>query len=261
MNTKEISVTVLTKNSQKYLKEVLKALAPFDEVLVYDTGSEDDTIAIAKRFPNVRVIEELFIGFGPTHNMASAAAKHQWILSIDSDEVVTPEMIQEMNKITLDDDAVYTFARHNYYNGKFIKWCGWYPDRQIRLYNKTKTRFSDDQVHEAIISQGMKKIALDAHFVHHSYSNISDFLAKMQSYSTLFAQQNCGVVSSSVPKALLHGFYAFFKSYLLQLGILGGFEGFLISSYNGHTAFYKYIKLREANKELLKSKQEAERRG
>lgn len=256
MNLKEISVTILTKNSQKYLKEVLLALNGFGEVLVYDTGSTDDTIAIAKRFPNVRVKEELFIGFGPTHNMASAAAKNEWILSIDSDEVVTQAMVNEISRTSLDPNAVYTFPRHNYFNGKFIKWCGWYPDRQIRLYNKNITRFSDDQVHESIISQGLRKIAMDAPFVHYSYTNISDFLTKMQSYSTLFAQQNCGTKSSSLFKALAHGYYAFFKSYILQLGFLGGYEGYVISAYNGHTAYYKYLKLREANKKLQEKKQQ-----
>lgn len=250
MILEDISVTVLAKNSQKYLKDVLKAVAPFGEVILYDTGSTDDTIEIAQAFPNVRVIRARFCGFGPTHNMASAAAKNDWILSIDSDEVATPELPKAIAAETSDPKAVYSFKRRNYFNGKFIKWCGWYPDRQIRLYNRTKTKFSDDQVHEAIVSEGMRHVALDAAIIHYSYASIADFLAKMQSYSTLFAEQYQGKRKSSLLTAISHGFFAFFKSYILKRGFLGGSEGFIISAYNGHTAYYKYLKLDEANRSL-----------
>jgi glycosyltransferase involved in cell wall biosynthesis len=252
MILENVSVTVLAKNSEKYLKDVLKALAPFGEVILYDTGSHDSTVEIAQSFLNVRVLHASFVGFGPTHNMASAAAKNNWILSIDSDEIVTPELIQAIANEEVDSKSVYSFQRHNYFNGKFIKWCGWYPDRQIRLYNKTKTKFSDDQVHEAIISQSMRHVALKAPIIHYSYGSISDFLSKMQSYSTLFANQNRGKKRSSFSKAWFRGTFAFFKSYVLKRGFLGGYEGYIISAYNGQTAYYKYLKLYEANQELNK---------
>lgn len=246
-----ISVTILTKNSQQYIQEVLAALKSFDEVVVYDTGSADNTLTIAESFPNVTLFREKFVGFGPTHNLASAKAKNNWILSIDSDEVVTPEMAQEIADTVLNEKCVYSFPRNNYFNGKFIKWCGWYPDRQYRLYNRTKTRFSEAQVHEAVIVENMIHIPMKSPFIHYSYSSISDFLIKMQLYSDLFAKQNKGKKSSSLPKALAHGFYAFFKSYILKRGFLGGYEGYVISAYNGHTAYYKYLKLREANQKIM----------
>jgi len=252
MFLQDVSVTILAKNSEKYLKEVLKALTSFGEVILYDTGSRDHTIEIAQSFSNVRIIQAEFIGFGPTHNMASAAAKNNWILSIDSDEIVTPELIKEIAEQTADIKTVFSFPRHNYFNGKFIRWCGWYPDRQIRLYNKTKTKFSDDQVHEAIISESMRHVALKAPIIHYSYGSIADFLSKMQSYSNLFACQHRGKRKSSFGKALSHGFFAFFKSYILKRGFLGGYEGYVISAYNAHTAYYKYLKLYEANCELEK---------
>jgi len=247
MDLKEISVTILAKNSEKYMKEVLKALEPFGEIILYDTGSTDETLDIAQLFPNVKIIRAPFAGFGPTHNMASAAAKNHWVLSIDSDEIATAKLVQAIKSEELNDKNVYDFPRHNYFNGKFIKWCGWYPDRQIRLYNRTTTRFSDDQVHEAIIAEGMRKVTLDGPIVHYSYGSIADFLSKMQSYSSLFAEQYRGKRKSSLTKALLHGGFAFFKSYILKRGFLGGYEGYVISAYNGHTAYYKYLKLKEAN--------------
>lgn len=248
-----ISVTILTKNSQKYIAEVLSALKNFDEVVVYDTGSSDKTLEIAKKFHNVSIHEAPFIGFGPTHNLASAVAKNDWILSIDSDEIVPDELSKEILSLNPSKKCVYSFPRHNYFNGKFIKWCGWYPDRQYRLYNRRETRFSDAQVHEAVIVKNMQVVCLKSPLNHYSYGNLSDFLSKMQSYSTLFAAQNYGKVRSSPLKAILHGWFSFFKSYILKRGFLGGYEGFVISVYNGHTAFYKYLKLYEANLALAKT--------
>jgi glycosyltransferase involved in cell wall biosynthesis len=247
-----ISVTILTKNSQKYLKEVLDALKSFDEVLIYDTGSTDDTFKIAQEYPKVTIVKREFIGFGPSHNMATSIARNDWILSIDSDEIVTPELSKEINSLSLRPQHVYSFPRHNEYKGKWIKWCGWHPDRQIRLYNRKDTSFTDAQVHEAIQTQGMKEIQLQSPLRHYSYTEVSDFLSKMQSYSDLFAKQNQGRKKSSLGKALTHGFFAFFKSYIIKKGLLGGQEGFEISYYNANTAFYKYLKLAEVNRKAEK---------
>lgn len=242
-----ISVTILTKNSSKYLQEVLEALCAFNEVLIYDNGSTDATLAIARTFPNVTIHEGLFTGFGPTHNVASSLAKNDWILSIDSDEIATPELLQEINQLQLDPGKVYSIPRKNYYNGKWIRWCGWYPDRQIKLYNKKQTRFSEAQVHEAVITKGMEVVLLKDAVIHYPYANSADFLKKMQLYSDLFAAQYQGKRRSSTGRAIAHGIFTFFKSYLLKRGFLGGSEGFEISVYNANTAFYKYLKLAEAN--------------
>jgi glycosyltransferase involved in cell wall biosynthesis len=247
-----ISATILTKNSQKYLSEVLSALQAFDEVFVYDNGSTDDTLAIAKSFSNAVIYKGEFLGFGPTHNKASNLAKNDWILSIDSDEVVTTEMRQEILSTSLDPNCVYSFPRHNYYNDKWIRWCGWYPDRQYKLYHKKKTSFTEAQVHEAIRIENMKCVPLQSPLRHYSYDSHADFLAKMQSYSDLFAKQYKGKKSSSPYRALFHAIAAFLKAYIIKRGFMGGYEGFVISAYNGNTAFYKYLKLFEANERLKK---------
>lgn len=244
-----ISVTLLTKNSQKYLSKVLQALAVFPEVVVLDSGSTDNTLETAKAFPNVSLHHSpTFDGFGPMHNKATNLARHDWILSIDSDEMVSAELGQEILAMKLDPRCVYSISRHNYYNGKHIRWCGWYPDRQYRLYHRKQTCFTDAQVHEAVITQGMKIVPLQAPLFHYSYETTADFLTKMQQYSELFASQHQGKKRSSLGKALLHGSFSFFKSYVLQRGFLGGREGFVISVYQGNTAFYKYLKLEEKNK-------------
>jgi glycosyltransferase involved in cell wall biosynthesis len=249
---KNITVTILTKNSRKYLEEVLSSLQNFDEVLICDTGSNDDTLAIAQQFSNVTIYQKPFLGFGPTHNLASSLARHDWILSVDSDEVVSQSLADEICSLKLNRGFVYSFPRHNEYNGKWIRWCGWHPDRQVRLYNRLDTHFTDVLVHEAIDIKNLKNIPLYGSLKHYSYRNVSDFLHKMQSYSTLFAEQNKGKKNSSLAKAIGHGFFAFLKSYVIKKGFIGGQEGFEISFYNANTAFYKYLKLAEANRELKK---------
>lgn len=240
-----ITVTILTKNSSKYLVQVLEALAAFDEVLIYDTGSSDQTMSIAKQFANVTIFEGPFVGFGKTHNQASLLAKNDWILSVDSDEVVSKELALEILSLPLNEKCIYSVSRHNYYRGKWIKWCGWYPDRQKKLYNRKETCFSDAEVHEEIMSEKMAVVPLQAPIVHYPYECTADFLQKMQLYSDLFAKQYTRKKSSSVGKAIAHGLFAFIKSYILKRGFLGGAEGFIISVYNANTAFYKYLKLAE----------------
>ena len=241
-----ISVTILTKNSAETLENTLNSLRAFSEVLVFDTGSTDTTLLIASKFPNVKIHPAPFEGFGPTHNAASTLATHDWILSIDSDEVLSPELATEIKSLRLDAKNVYSILRHNFFNGKHIKWCGgWHPDRVIRLYNKNATAFSDDAVHEKVLINNLNIVPLSHPMQHFPYRRISDFLAKMQTYTTLFAEQQQDKKKSSLLKAILHGWFAFFKSYILKRGFLGGREGFIISAYNSHTAFYKYLKLSE----------------
>jgi glycosyltransferase involved in cell wall biosynthesis len=247
MMTIQASVTILTKDSERHLKEVLASVIAFDEVVVLDSGSSDTTLDIAKAFPNVTIYESSFEGFGAMHNKASSYARNDWVLSLDSDEVLSESLVAEIKNAPLDEERVYSFPFHNYFNGRHIKWCGWYPDRHVRMYNKKKTLFTDAYVHEGIITKGLKEHLFSSHVTHYSYSCVSDFLTKMQRYSDYFAQQNEGKKTSSVLKAVSHGIWSFFRSYIIKRGVFGGYEGFIISLYNGHTALYKYLKLRERN--------------
>lgn len=239
-----ISVTVLTKNCEATLPSTLESLKDFSEVLIYDSGSTDRTLEIAAAYPNTKIIRGSFTGFGPTHNEASSLATYDWILSIDSDEVLSPALSQEIFQLSLDPQVVYSLDRKNYFNGKWIKSCGgWYPDPVLRLYNRKQTAFTNDAVHEKVMSQGLTLQPLRASLGHTPYRSINDFLTKMQTYSTLFAEQHRGKKQSSLLKAVMHGWFAFLKSYIFKGGVFGGQEGFIISAYNGHATFYKYLKL------------------
>lgn len=238
-----ISVTILTKNSAETLAATLESLKDFHEVLILDSGSTDETKEISSCYANVRFIERPFLGFGKMHNLASRLATHDWILSVDSDEVLSDELIQEILSLKLDPKTVYSLDRHNYFQGKWIKTCsGWYPDPVARLYHRHSTQFTDSDVHEKIVSDDLTLIPLKGKLTHTPYRSIESFLTKMQLYSTLFAEQNKGK-PSSVKKAVWRGFAAFIKNYFFKRGFLGGREGFIISVYNAQTTYYKYLKL------------------
>jgi len=243
----KISATIITKNSARTIEKTLNSLSFIDEIIILDNGSTDDTLKIASSFHNVKIHIAEFIGFGPLHNLAIEKAHHDWILSIDSDEVITNELKQALEKQHLDSDCVYSFAFQNILFGKKVRHSGWYSDRHIRLFHRNKTKFSDDFVHEKILTEGLKEIRFKDHIEHHSYLEVSDFLRKLQIYTDLFKEQNLGN-PSSFSKAFWHGCFAFFKTFFLQLGFLDGKNGFIIAFYQFQTAFYKYLKLWEANR-------------
>lgn len=242
-----ISVTILTKNSEKFLAQVLRPLHPFPEVVILDTGSTDSTLDIARTFPNVIIHQRPFEGFGPTHNLASSLAKNDWILSIDSDEVMTESLQQEILALPLDPCCVYSIWRKNYYHGRHIKGCGWYPDRVVRLYHRSATRFCNAMVHESVIVTGLKTSPLSFPVIHYPYNSVSSFLRKMDLYTDLYVEQKVGK-KASLLRAFGHASFAFLKSYFLQLGFLLGSEGFEIAWFSMNCAFYKYAKLAERAK-------------
>jgi len=245
----KISVVILTKNSSKYIKQVLSAVSEFDEVVILDNGSTDDTMDIARIFNNVVVHEHEFIGFGPLKNYASSLAKNDWVLSLDSDEILTKSFIDSLQNRKLDPKSVYTIERLNYYKDKKIQYC-WNNDIIIRLYNKNSTKFNNKYVHEGIESNGLNVELLHGSIKHYSYSSISEFMIKADRYSTLFAEQNAGKQSSSPMKAISHALFAFIKIYILKRGFLDGYIGLIISFTQASEKFYKYMKLYEKNLEL-----------
>ncbi len=244
-----ISVTLVVKNGEKYLSECLSALEAFDEIILLDNGSEDRTRKIAARYQNVKIVEHEFIGFGPLKNHAAGQASNEWILSIDCDEILSPELLSEIKGLDLDDNCIYRFARKSHFNGKWIKGCGWYPDKILRLYNKKKTAFNDNLVHESVmVKPGMQAKDLRENLIHYPYDGTGELLSKAQFYATLYARQYKGKKKSSPMKAIIRGKTAFLKSYILRKGFLDGYAGFLISFTQGLGAFLKYLMLYEANR-------------
>ncbi len=247
-----ISITILAKNSEETLEKTLESTISFPEVVILDTGSTDGTLAIARKYPNVKIFEGPFEGFGKTHNRATSLASNDWVFSLDSDEVLSEELINELQTKTLDPNCVYAVRRKNFLYDKEITGCsGWNPDWVLRLYNRKSTSFDQAEVHEkVIVPPHLKRENLTYTMSHIPYRRVFDFLQKMQSYTDLFARQHKGRKKASMLKAIIHSWATFLKSYFLKKGFLCGSEGFLISAYNGHVAFYKYLKLHEENLKL-----------
>lgn len=240
-----ISVTIVAKNASATLPEVLGALAGFDEVILLDNLSKDDTAKIAASFPNVRVFQSPFLGFGRMKNLAISHAKNDWIFSLDSDEVPLDSLLAEIFALDLSDPAkIYSLRRQNLYKKRWIKACGWHPDFVNRIFNKTHTQFNDNEVHESLILRpDSRLVRLNGALKHYAYDSISQLIYKMNLYSTLAA--NASKKPTTRSAALTHALWSFFRSYFLQRGFLFGFDGFLISYCNALGTLFKYLKIHE----------------
>lgn len=245
-----ISAIVLAKNNDNTIRKTLLSLEEFSDVVVYDNGSTDKTMQIAKEFKNVNLIEGEFKGFGWTKNQAVSFAKNDWVIIIDSDEVIDSKLLQTLKTKELDSNTVYQLNFKAYYKDIQVKYCGWNNQKIKRMYNKTKTSYNMNDVHEDIISDSFKIELLDGNVEHYSYHTISQFVIKADHYSTLFAKNNVGKKNSSPTKAVFNGLYSFIKTYFFKRGFLDGYVGLIISFSHMVTNFYKYIKLYELNKEL-----------
>jgi glycosyltransferase involved in cell wall biosynthesis len=244
-----VSAVMIVKNGARTICKTLESLREFEDVVVYDNGSTDGTLEIARDYPNVYLIEGNFDGFGTTKNRAASFAKHDWVLIIDSDEVVDEGLLHALQTKILDSHTIYIVNFLAYYKEIQIKHSGWNNQKIRRLYNKSVTRFNDNAVHENIIDEGMKKEAIEGNMKHYSYMSISDFIIKLDRYSTLFANDNVGKKASSPTKAFFNGLYSFFRTYILKRGFLDGYAGLIIAFSHFATNFYKYIKLYELNLE------------
>jgi len=250
-----ISVIILSCNNEKTIQATLDSVKLFSEVLLFDTGSKDKTLEIAKNYSNVKILSSTFIPFGKLRNIAASSATNDWILSIDSDEVLSKSLENEILNLPLKENTVYKIFRLNFYNGKQIKTCGWYPEKCIRLYNRNTTSFNTAFVHEGINITNHKVLELKYPLYHYPYEDVEAFLKKMSLYAALFAEENFLLKKSSIFKAVSHGVFHFLRSYLFRLGFIQGKEGFIISWYQGTSAFYKYLKLWEKgqNSKIVKN--------
>ena len=224
MDTKKISVCILVKNAQNTLAQCLESLREFGEIVLLDNNSTDKTLQIAQEFntayKNLRIEKSEFIGFGALKNLCVSYAKNEWILSIDSDEVLENEALSEIKALDLKQNCVVALGRKNLYDGEWIKACGWYPDFVWRIFNKNFTGFNDNFVHESVkIPQNAEKIYLKNALKHYAYDSIEALLDKLQRYSTLYAQRNLDK-SSSMGKALLRSFWSFLRNYFLKKAFL-----------------------------------------
>jgi len=239
-----ISVIIITKNEAHNIIGCLESVAWADEIIVVDSGSNDGTIEHCKTISNCKVSVTDWPGFGPQKNRALALATHKWVFSIDADERVTPELKNEIfDAIETNSFDGYFIPRRSQYCGRFIEHSGWSPDYVLRLFKREKGSFSNDKVHEKIILDGTSS-KLSQKLLHYSFENLEQVLRKVDQYSSLGAEQmfakgkRCGL-----PTAILKGFWAFIRTYILRVGFLDGKQGLMLAISNAEGTYYKYAKL------------------
>src|SRR3982750_3721659 len=187
--SRRVTATVLTKNSEAKIAGCLEGLRDFSEVIVLDNGSTDATLGIAATYDHVRIHRSEFIGFGPLKNLAASFATNDWIFSVDSDEFVTHTLSASVLDHDLKPEQIGTVHRRNHFRGRLMDACGWQNDISKRLYNRTAVRFSDFLVHESLIG-GSDQIRIDGDLNHFPFENASQLLDKAQFYSSLYSTEN-----------------------------------------------------------------------
>jgi glycosyltransferase involved in cell wall biosynthesis len=247
-----VSVVMIVKDGAKTIAQSLDSLKAFEDVVVYDNGSSDGTQEIVKGYNNVNLIEGEFIGFGDTKNKAAGYAVNDWILILDSDEVVEQELADTLLTENFDETQIYRINFKAFYRQRQIKYSGWNNQKIRRFYHRLHSQFNSNWVHENLINDAMR--IQDLHspgsIQHYSYHDISDFIVKVDRYSSLFAENNAGKKYSSPAKAIVNAGYSFFRTYVLKRGFMDGYPGLVIAFSHMATNFYKYIKLYEKNKEV-----------
>lgn len=239
-----LSVIIITKNEAENIRACLESVKWADEIIVVDSGSSDATVEICREL-GAQVHEHDWPGFGMQKNRALSYATNEWVFSLDADERVTADLKVQLIKAMADgsDDGFYV-PRLSQFCGRFIRHSGWYPDYVLRLFRRTRGRFSDDMVHERVILEGIAG-RLSSPLLHYSYLNEADVQRKTGQYARAGALQMLknGKTATFVDAPLRAG-WAFIRTYCLRLGFLDGIAGFNVAMMNARTTYLKYRQLR-----------------
>lgn len=258
-----LSATIITLNAASQLEACLASLDFCDDIVVVDSGSQDGTQALAEKF-GARVIDHAWCGFGPQKQYAVDSARHDWVLCLDADERVSPTLQASIRQIfagkaeaSLDDGvAAFRFPRCNRFLGRFLRHGEGYPDLSLRLFDRRQARWSDDAVHEKVITQGQPAL-LAGDLLHESAESLSAYLAKQNRYTSLAAAAACARGKrTGFAQLLLSPGLRFIKFYILRRGFLDGLPGLIHILIGCGNSFIKYAKLIE----LQYSQQESDKK-
>ncbi|MBI5890609.1 MAG: glycosyltransferase family 2 protein [Nitrosomonadales bacterium] len=244
-----LSVILITKNEAANIRACLESVNWADEIIVVDSGSSDETVAICKEL-GVQVHVHDWPGFGMQKNRALGYATRDWVLSLDADERVTPKLRVDIERILKqeEDTDAYLVPRLSNYCGRFMRHSGWYPDLLPRLFRRGRARFSDDLVHERLIVDG-KTAELHGLLLHYAFDDLEEVLHKVNQYSTAgAAMMHKRGRQASLTGAVVRGLWSFFRTYILRGGILDGREGFMLAVSNAEGTYYRYLKLMLLNR-------------
>ena len=240
----KISALAITLNEGDIIANFLDRLDFVDEVVIVDSFSSDNTLEVASQYEKVQIYQRKFDDFSNQKNFAISKASNDWVLFFDPDEEITPAVKEEILKTLENPGAVgYYFRRQLYFMGKKIKYSGFQTDWVIRLFHKKHGQYNGNLVHETLEIDG-KTQRLRTRVPHHTYKDFSDYVGKLDRYSTLQAQMNFEKNKrASLFHFLFRPAYRFWHQYLLRLGILDGKEGLILAYINAHSVFKRYVKL------------------
>ena len=242
----KVSVTIITKNEAEDIAAALESVAWADERIVVDSCSTDETAAIASRH-GARVVAREWPGYVAQKNYAASLASHDWILSLDADERVTPELAAEIRSTLQQEPQPRGFwmPRVTFHLGRWIRTTDWYPDDQLRLYDRRAAQWTGTYVHEGVTVNG-RVGRLRHELQHYAYRDISEHMETIEHYTTLAARQmfEQGRRATAFDLAL-QGPFAFFRNFILKRGFLDGATGLTISRMNARYVGLKFQKLRE----------------
>jgi glycosyltransferase involved in cell wall biosynthesis len=241
----KISAAIIAKNEEANIEDCLKSVSWADEIVVLDSGSTDNTVAIARRYTDKVFVEE-WRGMGGQKNRAIELARGPWIFQLDADEQASAELGREIHAaLTKGNADAYSTRRKNYYKGQWIRHCGWWPDRVTRVFRKGHAHFSEEAIHASLQVTSRVERLINP-IIHNSFTSPEDFLNRARSYAIhqsreMYAQGR----KASVWTALSHALFALVHTYFVRLGFFDGAAGVLISVSNGVGVFYRYMMLRE----------------
>src|SRR5574340_1128879 len=243
-----LSAVIITLNCAHQLGACLDSLSFCDDIIVVDSGSDDGTPELA-RSRGARVVQHEWLGFGPQKQFAVEQAKHDWVLCIDSDERVTPQLSASIGRELSDPRHVaYAFARSNRFMGRYLRHGEGYPDWSLRLFHRAHARWSDDAVHENVLADGPIG-RLRGDLLHYTAETLDSYLAKQNRYTTLAAQHLAQQGKRpSTARIVLSPLVRFIKFYFVRLGFLDGLPGFVHIAIGCYNSFCKYAKMHEVSR-------------
>ncbi len=240
-----LSVVIITLNEQKNIARALRSVTWANEVIIYDSGSKDSTVEIATNL-GAKLTSGPWLGFGPTKRAATQLASNDWVLSIDADEEVSTELAEEIQAkfANLNSETAYRLPRLSYFLGRWIHHGGWYPDYQIRLFNRKNAVWNSSEVHEKVEAKNYE--SLSSNLNHYVFKDIAHQIQTNNKYSTLLAESlKLKRKNFSWFHFLTKPHVKFIECYVWKLGILDGWPGFVIAVNAAHSVFMKWSKLKE----------------